>query len=485
MAEHERRNVVASVLELFRSKDCLNVRNVRFQHLKYMLIFPLAPIFANMQGVLFSDSVDLIGLDAMTLAGSAYCLGAGLLFALTKLKTISKIAHILAVVTAVIFVIWLIIPENRFSLHVIMLFAAGLGGCAACSLFAYAFVLNNTERFLGAALISLFFALNQLDFGMSFVSGLFPKAYLAVLAAGTCICLLTYKASDFSEMKDNPKATLKPALRLTLYFFVAYYFAEIFYTYLPGTSSPEAVLANGMTGIVVVVLVVVLQFVTKLSIWNMCNIFFIAMVLSYGLYFTAEGSVFRVAARFLHGFEQMGFIAAFYLLGCVFKKHGDFSLFKRCLITILPLCAVAYVIPGIISVCAIDLLPLVATLISGILLIVFILMSPAYSKYLFVADWSDDFCCVDMTDALRNLNHYGVLENNGLSKREKEVAVFLLAGETSKTIAEKLFISTHTVNFHIKNLYKKLGVRNRAEFFTKFSSFNVTFADHKERKGQT
>ena len=33
---------------------------------------------------------------------------------------------------------------------------------------------------------------------------------------------------------------------------------------------------------VVVVLVVVLQFVTKLSIWNMCNIFFIAMVLSYG-----------------------------------------------------------------------------------------------------------------------------------------------------------------------------------------------------------
>ena len=483
MAEQGRRNVVASIRELFRSRDCLNVRNVRFWHLKYMLIFPLAPIFANMQGALFNESVHLFGLDTMTLAGSAYCVGVGLLFALMKLKTMSQIARILAIVTAVNYVLWLTVPESQLSLLVFILFAVGLGGCAACASVTYAFVLNNTERFLGAALISLFFTLNQLDFGLAFISGIFPRAYLTVLVTGTCICLVSYKASYFLAVKDNPKATLNPALQLTLYFFVAHFFVEIFYSYLPGTSSPVAILANGLTGIVVVVLVVALQFITKRSIWNMCNLFFIAMVLAYALYFAVEDSFFRNASRFVHGFEQMGFIAAYYLLGCVFKKHGNFKLFKQCLMIILPISAIAYVIPGILSVYARDVLPLVATLFSGIVLTVFIMLSPAYSKHLFFADWSDDFYYVDMTEALRNLKQTGVLENSGLSKREKEVAVYLLSGETSKQIAERLFISKHTVNFHIKNLYKKLGVRNRAEFFTKFSSLTVSFPDQRERLG--
>ncbi len=70
-------NIAVSFLALLRSKDNINIRNVRAGRLKYMLIFPLAPVFANMQGVLFSDSVQLLGLDAMTLMGSAYCVGAG------------------------------------------------------------------------------------------------------------------------------------------------------------------------------------------------------------------------------------------------------------------------------------------------------------------------------------------------------------------------------------------------------------------------
>lgn len=76
----------ASFLLLLRSKDNINIRNVRVGHLKYMLIFPLAPVFANMQGALFSDLAQLFGLDAMTLMGSAYCVGAGALFAFTSTK---------------------------------------------------------------------------------------------------------------------------------------------------------------------------------------------------------------------------------------------------------------------------------------------------------------------------------------------------------------------------------------------------------------
>ena len=71
----------------------------------------------------------------------------------------------------------------------------------------------------------------------------------------------------------------------------------------------------------------------------------------------------------------MGYIAAYYLLGCVFKKHGDFRIFKLCLVTILPVSMLSYVIPGIFASYA-PTLPLAATLTSGAVFILFILMSP-------------------------------------------------------------------------------------------------------------
>jgi DNA-binding CsgD family transcriptional regulator len=465
-----RKNFLASLSILFHSKDNINLRNVRASHLKYMLIFPLAPVFANMQGTLFSDSIRLFGLDPMTLMGSAYCLGAGALFAFTNAKNMGLVARISAIATAVAFVTWLALPESLLSLMMAVLFMFGLGGCAACASFAYTFALNNAERLLGAAMISFFFALNQLDSGLSLISGLFDKAYLTELVLGSCICLFLYSGNDFAAVGNRPKAVLNPPLKLTLYFFIAHCFVEIFYTYLPGASSPGAMVANGAVGILAVCLAIVLQFSTNRSIWNMCNLFFIAEICTYILYFMPEGSALRSAARFIHGFEQMGYIAAYYLLGCVFKKHGDFRIFKLCLVTVLPLSMVWYLIPGMISAYMPGLLPLVAALTSGVIFIIFTLMSPAYSKHLFFAEWSEDFHGVDMTEAIRKVERSDMLENLKLTPREKEVAALLLQGESVKQIAIDLDIAFDTVKYHIKNLYKKLGIGGRSELFARFAA---------------
>ena len=56
---------------------------------------------------------------------------------------------------------------------------------------------------------------------------------------------------------------------------------------------------------------------------------------------------------------------------------------------------------------------------------------------------------------------------NPLSKRETEVLEKLCNGENYKVIADSLFISGHTVRAHIKNIYKKLQVNNRAGAVTK------------------
>ena len=50
-----------------------------------------------------------------------------------------------------------------------------------------------------------------------------------------------------------------------------------------------------------------------------------------------------------------------------------------------------------------------------------------------------------------------------LSTREREVVTLISAGATNREIAERLFLSPHTIKEYTSGIYKKLGVRNRAE----------------------
>lgn len=48
-----------------------------------------------------------------------------------------------------------------------------------------------------------------------------------------------------------------------------------------------------------------------------------------------------------------------------------------------------------------------------------------------------------------------------LSARELEVLRLIADGEDTKSAADTLFISKRTVDFHLSNVYEKLGVSNR------------------------
>ena len=50
-----------------------------------------------------------------------------------------------------------------------------------------------------------------------------------------------------------------------------------------------------------------------------------------------------------------------------------------------------------------------------------------------------------------------------LSPREREVVAHISQGSTNAEIARVLFLSPHTVKEHTSAIYRKLGVRNRAE----------------------
>ena len=52
-----------------------------------------------------------------------------------------------------------------------------------------------------------------------------------------------------------------------------------------------------------------------------------------------------------------------------------------------------------------------------------------------------------------------------LTKREVEVLTLVIEGKSSKEVAEQLFVSKRTVDFHLANIYDKLNVTNRVQAF--------------------
>jgi two-component system, NarL family, nitrate/nitrite response regulator NarL len=60
-----------------------------------------------------------------------------------------------------------------------------------------------------------------------------------------------------------------------------------------------------------------------------------------------------------------------------------------------------------------------------------------------------------------------------LTRREKEILILIAEGQTNNVIAEKLFISNHTVDTHRKNLLLKFEVGNTAQLIKMASGFGL------------
>lgn len=52
-----------------------------------------------------------------------------------------------------------------------------------------------------------------------------------------------------------------------------------------------------------------------------------------------------------------------------------------------------------------------------------------------------------------------------LTDREIEVLSWISKGYSSKHVADKLYVSKRTIDFHLANIYEKLQVNNRLQAF--------------------
>lgn len=460
----------SSFCALWSAQETLGLHNIRSGSLQYFFAFPLAMILINIQDHIWAGDIRIYGFPSTTILYIAFTVGAVGMLVFANAKNISAISKTSATLTIAGLIPWLFLSEGYPALACAMVFMAGIGGCLSSSSFSFVFALNNTERFFGNAFIVLMIGLVELGGSLIQTYPVVRKGLALLLIAGICACMYLSRSGDYCRGEKDAKRKFGPSIWLALFIFFSYFIIRIMNFYAPAFQNQTAAQAWGVLTLIPVFICILLQAVFKYSIWTMSNVFFLSSIISHVLWYAGLPE----AAYLFAGMDNIGLFVSFYLIGSVTNKFCDFRMHKLLVLLCMPVIGILYVASDLLLRTTFS--HIVAPAVSAVLFILFLLFSPAFSRHLFLSDWSEEFrklhmaSCASGTrqDIKTGKAQPPSLEDTNLSLREKQVVLLLLQGMTLRQVAPELGLTFSTVSTYSKTIYKKLDINSRAELFLLF-----------------
>ncbi len=461
-------NITASVSRLWDTRDHLHLNNIRVGYWQYILAMPMGLGIGNMMSSLLRVNAQLYGLDPKVTLYCSYLCGACIFF-LIPAKSFLRFLRIASIVAGIFIILWLILPWGELQSVAASVCWFGLGACVFCATYAYMLVINNTERFFGAVLIVFNYGLCMLLDASGATSGNAWKVLPVFFLSSLIICITRFRAEDLAESFSRTARKLDKTMYPAFALFFVFFLMDAFISFLYVRGGHSSILFFGLGATLGGIVSIIVQLIFNRSIWHIWNLYFILLTISFALMQSSPNSNMYLAGSFLCGLCTIGYAASFYTFGGVMKKYGSYIVFKKYMCgACLPPLIIAFAVTGFLNSYLPDFIPLISLIAAVTFLVLYVLFSPVFQKYLFAAGWFDDYHKTDMTVITAKVEETDKLGGYRLTPREKEVCALLLAGNSRKQIGITLHISYATVDFHCTSLYKKLNISSLPELFAKF-----------------
>jgi DNA-binding CsgD family transcriptional regulator len=368
---------------------------------------------------------------------------------------------------------------NLISYIGIVLSSIALGHIFASAGYGFYFILNNSEKLYSICtgiLLSRILHLFKMKYVLTDAGSVLLNTMQFAGFIPVLVCSLFYRNADACDScKTDKNPSLKHYIIIVLAFIVFMFnafFAQILLHYNTNRPlfTPYSYHAAGvLLGIIIIILT---QKYFYMNTSYVLNLSFAILALGFStniLSFHSEK--FFLLSAFLFGVSySTGFISIYYITGIIVKRLHNMT-FYRIGVSI---SIISYLIGFLLASLAMNTnyksLTTSISFISTVVIMVLFSLTPLLTKTLYSAEWTDDLHRTDVTYENRLTIQLRELK---LSKRETEVCILLLNGNTMRQIASMLNIAYSTVNTYYTSIYRKLGVKSRTELLVKFGARGV------------
>lgn len=358
----------------------------------------------------------------------------------------------------------------------------GYGIVAGQIILIFLFSFNMSERLITALLlITLMFSYSFMKYIP--VPSIVLYYFLPIfLLTASYITLLTLPKDDVTifETKNKiiPKYSIVTLIILLLVIFITKGFGNAVEIQIHNRELDFSKSFYSITyyiGFLLSVSVVVLVFLfSKKSLLLLTTLYFIACFGSYqlctfNLLFGESIRFWRQAADVAFGFSSsLGYVLAIMMMGKILEDKANRHVISYLIVCVLSFIAAGSLITRAFQHADLRIICVVLLIITALLMVIFITF--------FLLGYFDtrNTKNTPVGEIIRNQPKYRIINpDEVLTLKEKSVFELLLEGLTLRQIAGELGMKYDSINFHYKNIYRKLEVNSKVELLLRYGNNKI------------